>query len=388
MKTVYTTLPIYKALKDQCYERGLANGSSTVSDYIFCPKHRLPSFQWIDDGDGASTVSSIYLVDDEDKTETDITGYFVTLPTLYTSVDGDDYFIYNGEILNYALPEGKHYLKIIMDTNHIYYSEKFLVQCVYCPFATSFVNHNFTTFNMNGMEVLSAIHGAAAAATSLPQLPVYLGQQITVIFYLTNNGGATLPSFLLWEYTTGAISNEITASEGLNELTLTATKATDICNINMRTSGACNFTTSEILVHTQYACGYVTLSFSNCCNLGDLLYEDDFVQTLWIKSDNIEQAYPYVEKGQENGYGKFIPTFRRQEKTYLIRTGIVSQYLVDVLQRLKLHDVITYIDQVGDAFAVESIDADQEWLFDDKYYANASITLNLGEEIVVGGCCE
>lgn len=61
--------------------------------------------------------------------------------------------------------------------------------------------------------------------------------------------------------------------------------------------------------------------------------------------------------------------------------------MVDVLQRLKMHDVMTYIDQVGDAFNVESVDVEHEWVFDDKYYATASVTLDLGESITAFGCC-
>ena len=196
-----------------------------------------------------------------------------------------------------------------------------------------------------------------------------------------------LPSFSVVSNSLGVISNVATSTAGLNELTLTTTQAADDVFIRIQNTGVANFTTSEILIYTQYACGYVTLSFSNCCNLGNLLYEDDFVQTLWLKSDNIEQAFPYVEKGQENGEGRFIPTFRRQEKTYIIRTDIIPQFLVDVLHRLKMHDVMTYVDQVGDAWNVQSVDVEHEWQFEDKYYATASITLDLGEEIVAFGCC-
>jgi hypothetical protein len=120
-----------------------------------------------------------------------------------------------------------------------------------------------------------------------------------------------------------------------------------------------------------------------------LLYEDDFLQTLWIRSDSIEPAFPYVEKGQENGEGKFIPTFRRQEKTYIIRMGNVTQALVDTLFRLKLHDVISYVDQVGDAFNVETTDFEVNWEnYEDKYYATGNLTIDLGEAIVTSGCCE
>jgi len=48
---------------------------------------------------------------------------------------------------------------------------------------------------------------------------------------------------------------------------------------------------------------------------------------------------------------------------------------------------MTFIDQVGDAYSVQAIDAEAEWVFDDKYYAMGTITLDLGEDVVAGGCC-
>jgi hypothetical protein len=387
MKTVITTLPIYKALQDQYRERGLNNGSDVFAP-IFCPKHRLPSFQWMDDGDGCASVTSVYLTNGE--TSIDITTYFPSLASnieLVTSVALENYFIYNGTTLNYALPEGAWYLKITMDTNHIYYSDWFLVQCVYCNFAERFVNNNFNTFTVSNTTISSAIETTTGYADSYPYRSVYLGQQITVMYYLTLTSGA-YPSFSVVSASLGVISNVATATAaGLQEITLTTTRACDDAFIRISVSAASNFSTSEILVYTQYACGYVTLSFSNCCNIGDILYEEDFFQTLWLKSDNIEPAFPYTEKGQENGDGKFIPTFRRQDKTYLIRTGEISQYMVDVLHRLKLHDVMTFIDQVGDAHNVESVDIEHDWFDKGKYYATATITIDLGEGIPIMGCC-
>lgn len=388
MKTVYTTLPIYKSLRDQSRERSRANGSEQESR-IYCPKHRLPSFQWKDDSDGAASVSTVYLCNG--ITETNISTYFSTVSTdiaLYTSDAGDNYFIYFGTTLNYALPEGEWYLKITMNTNHVYFSDWFMVQCVYCNFVDTFVNTDFNTFTVSGTTISSAIEaGGTASADSNTYESVYLGQQITVMYYLTYNSGV-YPSFSVVSASLGVISNVSTATaSGLQEITLTTTRACDDAFIRISVSAPANFSTSEILVYTQYACGYVTLSFSNCCNLGDLLYEYDFLQTLWLKSDNIEPAFPYTEKGQENGDGKFIPTFRRQEKTYTIRTGLIPQYLIDVLNRLKMHDVMTYIDQTGEAYNVESVDVEQDWVFEDKYYATASITLDLGESVTAFGCC-
>jgi hypothetical protein len=386
MKTILTTLPIYKAKRDQCYERSRSNESviEPVQYAPHTPKHRLPSFMWKDDGDGCTSVTSIYL--ENKSTSIDITSYFVDLPELYTSVAGEDYFVYNGATLNYALPTGQYYLKITMDTGHVYYSDWVDVDCVYCHLTSGFTNSTYDTFTISGNVISSCVDaGANAYADSTPVMEVHLGQVITVITYLTSTG-ATLPSFSIVSASKGVISNVAAATAGLNEITLTTTAAADDAVIRIQNSGTCNFSTTEILVHTQYACGYVTLSFSNCCNVGDLLYENDFYQTIWIKSDNIEESFPYTEKGLENGDGKFIPTFRRQEKVYTIRTEIIPKFILDVLQRLKMHDVMTYIDQVGDAYNVESVDVEHEW-FEGKYYATASITIDLGEAVTAAGCC-
>ena len=151
MKTLYTTLPIYKALRDQCFERGLANGSKLFAP-IYCPRHRLPSFQWMDDGDLETSISTIDLVSDS-TTGIPITTYFPggvnVSVAYYPSVDGDNYFIYNGDTLNSALPTGNYYLKITMTAGHIYYSDWFTVQCVYCNFANTFtLGANFTISDM------------------------------------------------------------------------------------------------------------------------------------------------------------------------------------------------------------------------------------------------
>jgi hypothetical protein len=343
----------------------------------------------MDNGDGCASVSSVYLCDS--VTETDITTWFPALATdiaLYTSDEGEVYFCYYGITLNYALPVGEWYLKIIMNTGHIYFSDLFMVQCVYCNFAQNFVNTDFDTFTVSGTTILAGIEsGASASADSDTYESVYLGQEITVMYNLTYSDG-THPSFSIVSASLGVISNVVTATgTGLQEFTLTITDACDDAFVRVEVGGAANFITSEILVYTQFACGYVTLSFSHCCNIGDLLYEFDFVQTLWLQSDNIEPAFPYTEKGQENGYGKFIPTFRRQEKTYAIRTALIPQYLVDVLHRLKMHDIMTYIDQTGETYTVDSVDIEHEWFGDDKYYATAVITLDLGESVIAYGCC-
>ena len=67
MKTINTCLPVYDKLIKQCYERSRHAGVDKPVPTI-TPRHRLPSFQWLDNGDGATSVSSIELIDIDGET--------------------------------------------------------------------------------------------------------------------------------------------------------------------------------------------------------------------------------------------------------------------------------------------------------------------------------
>jgi hypothetical protein len=213
---------------------------------------------------------------------------------------------------------------------------------------------------------------------------VIKGQTYKLIFFATLNSGS-LPNLVL--YSTATISNTVAMVAGLNDITFTATGLSEVAYLVINNAGNGNFSTTEMLLINNYSEKYLKFTFSHTCNLGDIIYEDNFEQVLYLESETMEPVFPYIEKGQENGYGKFIPTWQRQDKNFVIRTLLVPQFIVDVLHRLKLHDTITLTDLVGDTWTVEYIEVEHEWQFDDKYYALATMTVGLGEEIVVTGCC-
>lgn len=130
MKTVITTLPIYDKIDKQCYQRSKDSGHGIIP--IICPLERLPSFQWIDGADGASTITKIELID-ESGTATDITAtHFTTCPKPTShAITGDVYFQYKGNALDTDLPCGRFYLKLTTNNAKIYYSEWFQVEDVY-----------------------------------------------------------------------------------------------------------------------------------------------------------------------------------------------------------------------------------------------------------------
>jgi hypothetical protein len=136
-----------------------------------------------------------------------------------------------------------------------------------------------------------------------------------------------------------------------------------------------------------YSEKYLIINFWNVCDLGNILYQDDFKQTIWIESETMEPSFPMEEKGVENGEGMFIRTFARQVKKYTVKTKELPDFMVDVFHRMKLHDTITLTDLVGDTNTVFNLEVEHEWLWEDKYYAQITLTLDYNEAIVSAGCC-
>lgn len=383
MRTIFTTLPIYDRLSKQCFERARGAGNDRVIP-IITPRYRLPSFQWLDDTDNANAVTKVELVS-ETGTLTDITTYFSTLPLLV-----NDYFYYNGEALNYLLPEGLYYLKIttLADT-YVYYSEWFLVTCVYTnvitdPHGTVSIAE-YDTLTTSGTAITSAILAAGTAFCHTNTFTVRTGEVVTLITYLTNNGGQ-LPSVYLLEIGVAIRSAVVPMSAGYNEINLTATANATVV-VNFTNSAAADWETTDILLKRSYSTKYLTLEFYNTCDLGEILYHHGFIQTLWFTSEPMEHTFPLEEKGVENGEGRFIRTFGRQVKKYLARTNAMPDYMIDVFHRMKLHDHITLTDLVGDSNSLYNLEVEHEWLWEDKYYAKLDLTFDYDEAIVIAGCC-
>lgn len=90
MKTINTTLPVYKTIAHQCYERALKGGNNLKVPTI-SPRHRLPSFQWDAEDDVTGHVVSMEVRDSQTR-ENVITGWTSTGGTAYNPfvTDGPD----------------------------------------------------------------------------------------------------------------------------------------------------------------------------------------------------------------------------------------------------------------------------------------------------------
>jgi parallel beta-helix repeat protein len=134
---------------------------------------------------------------------------------------------------------------------------------------------------------------------------------------------------------------------------------------------------------------YLKFEYWNTCDLGNIYYQGGQHFIFYLDADVGEPIHEEVEEGQENGDGDFIPTYRRQMKRYRIRTGLIPDYLIDAIQRMKLHDHIELTFKSGEVEQIYNIDVEPEWQFE-KYAWQGTVTLtfDMDESITVGACCD
>ena len=323
-------------------------------------------------------------------------GSKTVIPELFTNLT-DDYFQYNGDTLCYLLPYGDYYLKISTANGNVYYSDWLRIDCVYENLISDLTNIDYETFtkfnHLDGNTIIqSAIEtGASGTAKSVDLISIKKGEKITVIFYYTQNPGS-LPVntyiFLFEEARSYLASNFGAIVPGLNIITLIPTFSTDIASFYIQNTATVNYSTSEIIILREYSQKYLRIDFSNSCDLGDILYQNGLIQSIWLESETMETTFPMEEEGKKNGEGKFIRTFARQVKKYLTRTMALPDYMVDVFNRMRLHNQVSIIDLVGYENDIYNLEVETEWLYDDKYYAKNNLTFDYDEAVIVSACCE
>ena len=380
MKTIITTLPIYNKTAKQCYER--SKHALTGMYPIVCPRHRLPSFQWIDDTDGAASVAKIETISTSGAI-VDITTWF-TLPAMIPLEH--DYFVYSGATLLKLLATGNYYLQITMDNGFVYFSEWFKIDCVYQNLVKFFYNSGYETFTSLGTVISSAINsaGTGEARSDTDGFLLSNGENINIVFFLTLNSGQ-LPTVIIKDQIGNVIDSQV-AVAGLNNIILTNT-VSQICLLWFNNTAAGNWSITELFAFRDYSEKYLTLNFHNDCDLGDFYYHGGFNQTIWIESEAMEITFPLEEEGAKNGESKFIRSFARQDKKYILRTKEMPDYMVDVFHRLRLHDTVILIDKVGDSHILYNIEPEHEWIGVDKYYAQINLNFDFDEAVVITGCC-
>ena len=144
---------------------------------------------------------------------------------------------------------------------------------------------------------------------------------------------------------------------------------------------------SEIFNAETVTTGFLVVEFYNICDLGDIFYNTGFIQYLWFRAEPMEMTFPTEITNIQNGEGRNIPTFTRQTKKYNVKTLEMPSYMVEVFNRMKLHDTIMLTDLVGDTNEVFNLEIIHDWLFEDKYYSAIALTFDYDETFTITGCC-
>ena len=317
----------------------------------------------------------------------DLTEWFPTLP-YESNLTTDTYYSYDSDILNFPMPTGTFYLKITMENNYILYSDWFEVDCVYNNLIKSWTNGTYETLTADVTEIVSAIETGAdgTVASSAELFSIRKGETITIVTYLTTLSGQ-LPYVKILAGALHSVSDTKQLAAGLNTVTLTCTDTHDDAYVYIFNVAAASWATTPIMAYRDYSTKYLTINFSNTCDLGDILYTDGMEQTIWFESETMETSFPQEEEGVNNGNNRFVRAFARQTKKYVARTKAMPSFMVDVFNRMRLHDTVSLIDLVGDENTVYNLEAEHEWLDNDKYYAIIVLTFDYNEAFVVAGCC-
>lgn len=133
---------------------------------------------------------------------------------------------------------------------------------------------------------------------------------------------------------------------------------------------------------------YLKIEYWNSCDLGNIYYQGGQHFWFFLDADVMEPFHEDIEDGQENGEGQFIATYRKQTKRYRIRTGLVSDYLIDAIQRMKLHDHVELTFKTGEIEQIYNIDVEVEWEFEKQLYQGiVTITFDIDESVLLTACC-
>lgn len=274
-------------------------------------------------------------------------------PVIYSGT-GYNYIQYNAATLQHPLVIGNYYLRMSTANGAEYFSERFRVDNLYSNLITSWTNSGYETFTASGTTITSAVNSSSSAYMWSNQFAVKKGESIRVIINLTLNSGEA-PFINIDDLGgLGDISNNEQLSSGLNEITLTATKASSTARVRIYNDNASDFLTSEVIVNREYSSTITKLSFTNSDDIGNILYSvstsvaEKLSQEFYLDAVLNNPTHETALTGEEKD-GEFIA---EKIVTKYIRTIVcwVNRAIYNCLVRLPQHDTITITDEVGNTY--------------------------------------
>ncbi len=106
---------------------------------------------------------------------------------------------------------------------------------------------------------------------------------------------------------------------------------------------------------------FLKIEYSNTKDFaGRVLYQNGFVNRIYLNTDVKRPTFPITEDGVENGNKDFIATFQKWEKRYSF-TDHMAEYLVDAISLLPLHDSVWVTFKNGESNKIIDILVEVDW---------------------------
>jgi hypothetical protein len=270
----------------------------------------------------------------------------------FTSVD---YIQYGGGALTRLLPYGVYYMEL-KDSYGTYYSEHFSVRDLQPNLLANYSFDNYDTFTTSGVDIDSAISTGSAKYAVTNSIDFVKGEKFEYIGFLILDSGQA-PSVSIVDNSINLVSNEVQLSAGLNSVTLTTTKSSELSANNylrIRNTAATEYEVSLMSLRKTYG-DFIKIEFSNNSDLlhskeNDIMYSTGgFSQRVYLDTIMNDPSKEIVEVGEELN-GEFIS--EKLNSTYLHNVvDYVSRSLFKGMSYLPLHENITITDEVGNEYS-------------------------------------
>lgn len=131
----------------------------------------------------------------------------------------------------------------------------------------------------------------------------------------------------------------------------------------------------------------IKLEFWSDCSLGPIYYGTDEHFIIYLDAKVQEAFFEETEVAQIDNDGNSVPSFRRQVKRYKIITQEQPEHMVDAFYRMKLNDYIQLTWENLETDYIYNITVEHEWFEESKTTAIVTLTFDMDEKLIVGGCC-
>lgn len=133
---------------------------------------------------------------------------------------------------------------------------------------------------------------------------------------------------------------------------------------------------------------YIKLEWTNSCDLGNVYYQDGFVNKMFIDAEIGAPEYEEVIDSEENGEGVEIVIYQKQQKKYKFEF-LAPEYVADAIKFMAMHDSINLTTTDGlISTQIRNVEVNVSWEDStNQCMALIQVTFQQDDQVVKDNCC-